>query len=767
MTPIVCALLLAPPNLARGCAYTVDPQPNYQHCTEPGDAVQLTDGEYVEGYFWVQPGCVGWQATGHVLVTIDLGEPRSIGGVSFSTAAGTAGVTWPSAIYLLVSDDGEAWYEAGEITGLADPPPAEGYATHRYVAGGLAARGRYLAVGVLPSGPYTFCDEIEVYQGDAPDAALAGEPITDPAAWLLGKRYDAEVRWQVATSIEAVGAAAEAAALDEERRRQVLALLPAVAGLPVEAPKLERATLPLTPQQLAAFHAQATLWRAMGRPELTAWTANRWDPLVLTDPPPAEPEPPLLEVELMQGEVRAAALNLANAGGTSLLCEASLDGLPGATLHEVVWTAVQGRPPAAAALPELDGPLRLVAGLTGQLWLSIDSRGLAPGRYDGTLRLAGDGVELAVPVVVRVSAVAMPAERALSLGGWDYTDGPGRGITDDNLDDTVDFLRRYGIDSPWATSRVMPFGRHDATGAMVEPPDTAAMDAWLDRWPGARWYCVFNSFGTPLGDEAGRRRVSDWIEFWVGHLEQRGIDAGQLCLLLADEPRDEESAALVVTYAEVIGEAAPEVVIWNDPIFTAPREAPAALLETSTVLCPNRVQWLANPAEFDAVYSAQREAGRRLALYSCSGPIRALDPYAYLLRQAWEAFRIGAEQSFFWAFCDSGAGDAWLELGTGRTCFSPQFLGPDGNVTSKQMEAIRESQQDYQYLVMLREALAAGRGDAAWRRAAADLLETGPRRVLGEPDPRSIEWHEPKDRGTAERVRLEVLRLLEEVMAGG
>ncbi|MCL5097056.1 MAG: hypothetical protein M1608_05920, partial [Candidatus Omnitrophica bacterium] len=49
-----------PVNLALGKPYTLEPAPNYPYCTDPGDRTQLTDGQYVKGYFWTQKGTVGW-----------------------------------------------------------------------------------------------------------------------------------------------------------------------------------------------------------------------------------------------------------------------------------------------------------------------------------------------------------------------------------------------------------------------------------------------------------------------------------------------------------------------------------------------------------------------------------------------------------------------------------------------------------------------------------------------------------------------------------
>ena len=91
-------------NIALGAKYTLWPAPNYSYCTEAGDATQLTDGKTTTDYFWTQPGTVGWSGAPYAVVTVDLGRVEPIAGASFDTAAGVAGVLWPAAIHLLVSD---------------------------------------------------------------------------------------------------------------------------------------------------------------------------------------------------------------------------------------------------------------------------------------------------------------------------------------------------------------------------------------------------------------------------------------------------------------------------------------------------------------------------------------------------------------------------------------------------------------------------------------------------------------------------------------
>jgi hypothetical protein len=63
------------------------------------------------------------------MITIDLERVEPISGVSYRTAAGVAGVSFPASIWILLSDDGKSYRLAGDLVALAEgpQPPAEGY----------------------------------------------------------------------------------------------------------------------------------------------------------------------------------------------------------------------------------------------------------------------------------------------------------------------------------------------------------------------------------------------------------------------------------------------------------------------------------------------------------------------------------------------------------------------------------------------------------------------------------------------------------------
>ncbi|MFW5869054.1 MAG: hypothetical protein ACOCX2_14610, partial [Armatimonadota bacterium] len=90
------------------------------------------------------------------------------------------------------------------------------------------------------------------------------------------------------------------------------------------------------------------------------------------------------------------------------------------------------------------------------------------------------------------------------------------------------------------------------------------------------------------------------------------------------------------------------------------------------------------------------------------------------------------------------------------------YLDPTSVTAAKPMEAIREGQQDFEYLVMLErlveERAAAGAPDAELA-GARRLLATAAERVIGD-KPGEYRWDVERDRTAQDRVRHDILREL-------
>lgn len=785
------------PNLARGKSCRFTPKPNYRYCTDPDDPHQLTDGKTTDAYFWTQQGTVGWSGASFSTVTLDLGQVEPIGGASLRTAAGRAGVTWPMAVYVLVSDDGKTYRLVGDLVDCYQRQQVklpDDYAILRLACNDLATRGRYIQFVLvpMPGGNYLFVDEIEVLRGD--DRSLStpaqGQTVENAAALVRKSRLRRSVHHRISDDIRSVRALINDHLPDQDLAKKWNAELnEAEAQLETLTPVDEdtfRAVLPLNDLHARVFKIQAKVWQATGHSGLTAWAASPWAPLDPFAPP--ESQAGTIRVDAMLGEARAAAFNLANSNDQPIQVRIGLEDLPGGTtpdwirIHEVQWTDTSQLKPVAAALPEVkpsDGgwTIDVPAGLVRQVWLTVQPQKTPPGQYDATIRIEApaDSGPLAIPLGVKVWPMRFPEETSLWLGGWSYTDGNSRGVTDANRHDFLRHLQERHVNAPWATASVMRSFEFVAGQPDKIRLDTERFDRWIADWPNARAYLVFLSVahysgaiqtglgGAKIGSPEFDQRVGTWISAWVKHLRSKGIEPSQLGLLIHDEPHEGSEVGPLMAWARAIRKAEPDVLIWEDPTYRDPRKAPAELFEACDVLCPNRPMWLSHANIFNDFYGRQRDSGRTLQLYSCSGPARLLDPYSYYRLQAWHAWQIGATGSFFWAFGDNSGTSSWNEYYASRGPYTPLFLDDTTVVAGKQMEAIRESVQDYETLAMLRKAVAAarknGRNDRLLQRAE-ELLKHGPDRVLKGASAGTLMWHSEKDRSVADAVRIELLETL-------
>lgn len=790
---VAFADVASPPlvNIAQGVSYKLSPAPNYKLCTDPDDRIQLTDGKSTKNYFWTQPGTVGWTNVPYATITLDLGRVEPISGVAFTTAAGRANVTWPLAVNVLVSDDGKTYRDAGDLVSLdlkAHGAWPEDYAIRRLVTNELKTRGRYVQFVAIPpaGGSYLFVDEVEVFRGPKDYLALdlSDQPVTNAKTVFEQGRIQRAVAHRFLADASALQDAIAAAKLDEAVRARLTRKLAEIRrqldSEPVTGGPSFQAVLPIGPTHAKLFELQAELWRSLGHAPLTAWAPAAWDPVDLIALPPQNARG-RIEVHTMRGEYRAAALNLANSTDRPMTVRLHFRGLPQAprpsyvTLHEVTWTDTSHGTPVAAALPEaatVDGgwTVTVLPGLIQQVWLTFQVTDLAPGKFAGTLVAEAPGAgSLATPAQLAVWPLDFPAKTTLYLGGWSYTNGKGAyGVTAENRPAFLEHLQSRFVNAPWAGGRVMRNCKvSDGNPPKVEL-NTEEFDDWIRQWPKAERYMVFLSIsgsfaGKKINTPAFDRCVGAWISAWTRHLGTKGIAPERLAVLLHDEPHEGTDVAPLIAWAKAIRAAEPRVIIWEDPTYRDPTKAPPEMFDVCTILCPNRPMWLAGGKPFERFYLDQQRRGRTLEFYSCSGPARLLDPYSYYRLQAWHCWQLGATASYFWAFGDNSRVSSWNDYLATHGPFTPLFLDDTRVVAGKQMEAIRESVEDYEYFVMLRKAVdqakAAGRtGDAVAK--AELLLSAAAKEVLQAPEADKLRWHDSKDRTKADAVRVKILEAL-------
>lgn len=796
-------------NLALNKQYEMS-APDYPHTRDDGDQIQLTDGKLVSDDFWKSKSAVGWFGYEPIDVTIDLKAPCAIAGVSFR-AASKKGFMWPESILVLVSDNKKAWYFLGDLVVRKDhkKAPPQKVQVQKYERTNFKTYGRYVKLIVVPDFcRYTFADEITVTGGDPQwvNTANRGKKITNVQNFRLTYTMTHLIKGQLFEDWEHLVADIEHLQ-DKDKRTfytaQAAMLKKEINNLPLTEIEGFQAILPMNTLEKTIFRFNAEVWRAQKKPLIRIWQNHRWDPLS----PSEEPEDtagdktgdgidPSLKVEMMNNEHRADVLNITNAAATPKLVSIRIAGsldrdtLDRDTIHDtidifqVLTTGTRRAGAVSSAFMPLEKTngvynISIPSGMTRQLWFAFHPKELPAGRHNGKVVIAAEGTtKQEIPLTLAISPIKFPDQTRLLVGGWSYTNIPDRqrrfiAVTPHNRKQIIGILQEHHVNAPWATMHALPVGKYDITGKMIQEPDTVNFDAWVRLWPDADKYCVylrpFRSFGEiQPGKPQFQKKIEAWTGFWMQHLQYLGLEPNQLVLLLKDEPSGTEDYELVNKWANAFNKAAPGFVIWENP-HPQKQFAGEEMLETADVLCIHRRYWLfwrQSGHWFQNIFLKQQRRGCDLWFYSPDSHARDLDPYTYYLGQAWHCFQIDAKGSCFWGFSDMQETPVWNEYLSEKTGpFTPLFISNKSVFASKQMAAVREGSQDFEYLVMLKSSVARLKKQGFDNKKVDEtsaLLNTACTRVLQNMDhPDHYRWKSTRDRSIADDMRMDILHSLE------
>ena len=791
-------------NLALGRPYTFSQPPNYRKCGGPSDSTDLTDGTHTQGdpgAFWVTDTSVGWGwlHTRHVSITVDLGNVEPIQGVSYSTAGGWGGVSWPVMIDLQVSDEGDTFYSAGDLVHLTPgtiPDPADAWLVRRftYKTAALRTRGRYVRLVVVPSSRFVVCDEIEIHRGPEAFRALSPgrqtEERIDPDRMVrLGCAYRVRLdRQRVAKAVAETSMPGPA----RDRALQRLSPRPDSLSFPADIATF-RAIVPFNEPHREVFRLYAEVLRAEGVPELLVWQSDPYARLDLFGKP-AQTEVEL-DVKMMRNEFRSAAFSITNASPGVRRLRLHFEGLPGGAtptyvrLHQVEFVDTRDAVVVASALVPLRSEeghyaVDVPSGMTRQVWLSFHSRGVPAGEYRGHLVIAGAGPVARVPVSFSVAPVRFPDETDLFFSMWDYAFEPNphiaREITPDNRHAAVRDMKEHLVNVPYSMKMPWPSaGAFDSDGNLVGEVDYGEFDDWVRAWPDAKCYAIFARVWPGVGNKLGGirpgqpafpRAVSQWSAAWARHNRDLGLRPGQVGVLFVDEPHTPEQYARTLQWTEPFRAGTSEIRAFATATMSVERdEEQIAALRHCDTIWTKRWAFTNNTEAYWGIYREFQEQGKDIWFYMCEGPVRQFDP-AYYRLQPWQCLRAGAVGSGFWAYCDGGGERSWCPYSAWRkkSNFTPVYLGRNTVTTSKHWEAAREGVEDHQYVVMLRRVISALREqgvDSPPVRRAADLAESLPDQVVARLDERGVliahkEWGDQVPSRAAEEARLQVLEAL-------
>lgn len=734
-----------PVNLALHKQYTLNEKPSYALCADAGDNEQLTDGRIMTDsksteWFWTNKGTVGWNRTSRPIeITVDLGETKPISGFSFHTAAGRADVNWPSIINVLVSEDGKTFYQAAEMVNTARAP--EAYSIYTYITRDIKTKGRYVRFQCIPNGRYFFCDEIEVLSGPSENLNMKySKPASSPDNLLMTSC----IRKRMLDDILSIRKELENSKVQASVKKEISDSLD-----PLEKKAMEyefsgdkqkfKAIIPLNALHAEIISTFAKTLRAEGLKELTLWHKDRYSRLALFEKP--ETEIPQLSVRMMNGECRADVLNITNSGDEKVKLSFRIEGLPEnktspyLKIYEVKGVDTKDFKVDFSALVPIESVIEIPSGMTGQLWFSFNPQHVTPGTYKGIIEVFRDEkLVQKVPLELSISKVRFPEKINLKSLIWDYSfPVPHYALTQNNFKDAIAMMRKYFINIPVGRAVLASYpGKKDfdKTGTLIRKLDFSLFDEWAKLWPDATAYQIFllvtqenDKFaGFTPGTPEFEKAIAEWLNAFSKHVKSKGLDPKKIMFNTLDEPRKPQNYQTLEKWVSAMKKSGAGFSIFSDPVCLEKennmRYAPSALKKVD-ILCPLMAYYLSYSKDIKDFFEKEKAAGKEMWFYMCTEPNREFDP-SYFRLQPWQAFKYGATGSGFWSFSDTGKLPSnWNPYAnpTGND-YSPVYIDEDSITTAKQMEAVREGIEDYQYLIMLRNAAT----DSAAKEKACEVI---------------------------------------------
>ncbi len=777
---VACGLLAKPAaaeNLALRRTYTLDPPPNYRHCTDPDDARQLTDGDAL-GSNWLLPSTVGWDGPErHPTVLIDLGRVAPIEQVRIHTiGGGKANVFYPGYIVVFVSDDGKEFRVAGAADSAQRPqdrlnPAAAPRTPHVFAVRGAPTRGRYVLVLFDSDGKYLFLDEIEVLAGShdagavsfAPDNRFTRENVASILPQVRQRAYVledcAQLEREKVSAPSVCAEAAQAPVHSLDHWRSLRAAVDAARG--------------------------AALGRRAGK-RLACCVADPFAPFRPYDLPEATAlsETGRIDISLWRGEYESAAVNVWNAGGTPLRVRAALTPLRAAdgtqrpagksiTLRRAVTVEARGAGRIGDALVRLaEGGFVLAPGEGGQVFLTLHDAELAAGTYAFALDVqaedAHDSTQTWRQMVqgrIVVAPLRFPESVTLKSCAWAYVERSpvAAGVEDVALAD----LRAHYVNVPvffWSTA--LPIPRVSGAGAVEM--DFATHDAALTRYAGGAPMLFYWGMGHIRSNLPGfptwmspawKKAMHDWLTRWVAHLRARGIDYADFAMYPFDENIGDKFFELARYIKE---EVDPKIRLFANSRGDRNGREMTRIAPFIDIWC---FRDLLPGAKLSDAEVALRRGGAEVWTYDCARQPRGRLAYHYYRLQMWRAFQRGDAGTGFWTYVDPGEHGTWDDFASlhgrygviyGREGAPAELdLGDEPIIPSRRWEAWREGAEDYEYLVQLRHAIAAARraGRTADAEAAQRVLDAALRDVLAGPtEPRRVQ--EARRRITEQLIRM-------------
>lgn len=764
-----CSAVSAETNLALGKRCSFDPKPNYKYCTDRGDPIQLTDGKKY-GSSWTKTSTVGWARTGVAEIIVDLGRSATIETVRvYSVGGGRADMEYPEYIAVLVSDDGVRYGFAGLIGSESLPSEAGKKISHTFVLDDLRISARYVKLVVRPYGAYTrfFTDEVEIIAvgdksrtrvitaAELPKVKSSETLMHSIDDYLQHKRNVNETR-RVFRELKTDARSKLGSDLAEELR--LLAEQVSSPRILLDSQNARRAR-----ERLNAVRAR--IYKQLYSEPFVCYSANPMDMLFEEDMPVVEISGRRsITVRMWRNEYESAAVNVINCSQSPLRLSVSVSPLRGNdvvsndkvfTIRRSVFVKVKGHRSIGDALVlQEDKPFTLAPGQLTQIWLSIHSAKLKPGKFKGAISVTGvtDGRRLPIqtlPIELTVDELVFPSEVALNTCVWDEYITSSRSPFRQDISKVSEDLRTHYTNVGVIHPAYLPWPKK--SGRNISALDFTSLDRELAVRDFVRTYLLYfgwerrnekNDFG-PWMSTKWKLNFRTWLRSLVYHLRKRGIGYQRFALY----PYDERLGDEFYQVAKVIKQIDPKIRIYANWFGDGPSDFMRfeKLIDIWCLQAPKaqrNPRWFATIKGFDSAtwsYGVSRKTWKGFSA-------KTNPPYAYYRFLPWYAIENDISGAGFWVYV-SWSLDQWHDALDLKSHYSVVYNGKqapadsvrDTVVVSRRWEAWREGIEDYQYVYELKKQIESRRKTHPELAALAEkLLSEATDKILRNPEDANV-----------------------------
>lgn len=665
---------------APGAAYTMSPEPNYELTRDPGDATQLTDGQYSQGYFWRNLKTVGWVESGPIQIKLDLGKNKAPSSICINTARGDfAGVSFPLHADVFVRDNLDNPYSyAGDI--LEGKDLADGsYQVRKFCSSAFTKiQGRYLLLVLAPGGQYTFLDEIEIEATELKGVSQSIKPLVkliesnEIADFLKERHTISRERGTLLKQARNVGITldsrteADLSQLNKEISKRSLEKLNAISSQP-----------------------------------LIIWQKDPWSPFNSSNLPSADDlieKNPLLPIDIVAQKVSSTTIVLTNNSASPIHVGLSSE-CPGFTiqLREVKEVLTKKAGPIGDALIPLN-VLRLGPAESRQVWISISSRTSESTTFDCKIVATATESPLSRVIPLRIKNWPLELPTNLYVNTWGYLDaGPAKGFEAQGIQDMLSHRVNVFV----LKSYQLPWPKKGSTAENLQV-DYSGLDKMVKMHKGGEKILFFMFFNHPTwrtlgnnatyGTPAWRALFKAWITDWSTHLAKIGLSPSEFAFYPVDEPATSLDREVLAEAANIIKQIDRRLQIYTTIDSRFPINQLRPLVKDIDIFQVN--------INCGTCVSVLRPLAKEVWLYSTRGGKHA-SPLLEYRAQSWRAFQLKVSGVGFWAYGDTGSsGSAWDDFDGRRPDYAVVYESSGGPLSSKRWEAWREGVDDFGILTL-------------------------------------------------------------------